>query len=245
MVTTLAEDPGSRFRQAGYLAGVATVLPDELDMLRRVCDALTDEPVDDGGDGRHRIGLGRNRRFLAHRHEEFPDLERFLLAGSAADVAARLLGDQCLLFNEQFVVKGADSGASFAWHQDSAYVGFDHEPYLSVWIALDDTTEENGCLYVLGRNLDRDGRIDPHAWVEETRELNGYDGKEQGRAIECRAGGIVVFSSLTLHRSGPNTTRSVRRAYLAQYSSTAIRDPDSGDLKRFGKAVAVGNSMET
>ena len=230
----------SEFRRKGYLAGDLAVLPDELAMLRQVCDALLDEPVDDGGNGRHRIGLGKDRRFLAHRHAEFPELERFLLSGSAARIAAGLLGPECMLFNEQFVVKGAASGAGFAWHQDSAYVGFDHEPYLSVWIALDDTTAANGCIYILERDLDRDSRVDPHVWIEETRELNGHLGEDTGMAVECTAGGAVVFSSLTLHRSGPNTTDNRRRAYLAQYSSTSLRDPGTGELKRFARNVSIG-----
>ncbi len=228
------------FRRRGYLAGNVAVSPDELAMLRRVCDSLLDEPLDDGGNGRHRIGLGKDRRFLAHRHSEFPELERFLLSGSAARIAAGLLGPECMLFNEQFVVKGAGSGAGFAWHQDSAYVGFDHAPYLSVWIALDDTTTANGCLHLLERDLDRDGRVDPHVWVEETRELNGHFGDEAGMAIECTAGCAVVFSSLTLHRSGSNTTDRPRRAYLAQYSATPLRDPGTGELKRFARNVSVG-----
>ena len=228
------------FRRQGYVVRNLAVSPDELAMLRRVCDTLLDEPVDDGGNGRHRIGLGKDRRFLAHRHAEFPELERFLLLGSAARIAARLLGPECMLFNEQFVVKGAGSGAGFAWHQDSAYVGFDHDPYLSIWIALDDTTTANGCLHLLERDLDRDGRVDRHVWIEETRELNGHFGEETGRAIECTAGGAVAFSSLTLHRSGPNTTEGARRAYLAQYSSAPLRDPGTGELKRFARNVSVG-----
>ena len=229
------------FRRKGYVAGNLAVSPDELAMLRRVCDTLLDEPVDDGGNGKHRIGLGKDRRFLAHRHAEFPELESFLLSGSAARIAAGQLGPECMLFNEQFVVKGAGSGAGFAWHQDSAYVGFDHDPYLSVWIALDDTTTANGCLHLLERDLDMDARVDPHVWIEETRELNGHFGEDTGTAIECAAGAAVVFSSLTLHRSGANTTDRRRRAYLAQYSSGPLRDPCTGQLKRFARNVSVGD----
>ena len=36
--------------------------------------------------------------------------------------------------------------------------------------------------------------------------------------MPVRAGGIVVFSSLTPHRTGPNTTDDVRKAYIVQYA---------------------------
>ncbi len=227
----------AQFRRQGYVTLPGALDADELATLRRVCDTLLDEPVDDGGSGRHKIGLGEDRRFMAHRHEEFPELESLILGERMAALTSELLGQDALLFNEQFVVKGADSGASFAWHQDGAYVGYDHAPYLTVWMALDDTTEENGCVYVLPRNLDARPDLDPHTWLDDTRELNGYEGSESGIPAVCPAGSIVAFSSVTLHRSGANTTDRRRRAYICQYSVEPIRDPKTGGLKRFAKPL--------
>lgn len=226
-----------QFRRDGYCVLPIAVGSADLETLRDACQTLLDEPVDDGGNGRHRIGLGEARRFLAHRHEEFPDVEKFLLGDTIASITSACLGQKGYLFNEQFVVKGAGAGAGFAWHQDGAYVGFDHEPYLTVWIALDDATTDNGCVYLLPRDLDLQPHLDPHEWWEETRELNGYGGSETGLAMTCQAGTVVAFSSLTLHRSGSNTTDQSRRAYVCQYSVEPIREPDTGIIKRFAKPV--------
>ena len=227
------------FRRQGYTVFPDALAPQDLAMLRKVCDRLLEEPPQDGGKGLHTIGLGEARRFLRHRHADFPDLEDFVLGPSVGAVIEQTLGGAGMLFNEQFVVKGAGKGASFAWHQDSAYVGFDHTPYVTVWIALDDTTEENGCVYILPRDIEAQPGIDKHEWQEDSNELNGYFGDEPGTAMTCPAGTIVAFSSLTLHRSGPNTTGRPRRAYICQYSLEPIRDPETGDLKRFAKPVAM------
>ena len=40
------------------------------------------------------------------------------------------------------------------------------------------------------------------------------------------AGSIVVFSSVGMHRSGPNLTDRMRRVYLAQYSKDVITFKD-------------------
>lgn len=227
----------SDFHSDGYVTAVQPLGNDALKMLRTTCDELLAEPPEDGGKGLHNIGLGRRRQFLRHRHPDFPKLEEFLLTGAPARLAQDLLGGKAYLFNEQFVVKGPKKGASFAWHQDGAYVGFDHPAYLTVWIALDDATEANGCVYILPRNLSEKPGIDPHEWVEDGSEMNGYFGDEAGTPVTCPAGSIVGFSSLTLHRSGPNTTDKPRRAYVCQYSPEPIIDPETGDLKRFGKRV--------
>ncbi|RVT85672.1 phytanoyl-CoA dioxygenase family protein [Rhodobacteraceae bacterium CCMM004] len=229
--------PRPDFRARGHAEFPAAVPPGALADLRAACDALLAEPADDGGDGTHRIGLGRARQFLAHRHEEFPAVERFLLGPEMAAVVEACLGTPGYLFNEQFVVKGAGSGASFAWHQDGAYVGFDHTPYLTVWIALDDATEENGCVYLLARDLDRQPGLEPHVWQEASNELNGYDGDAPGTPMTAAAGDVVAFSSLTLHRSGENRTPRPRRAYVCQYSAEPLLDPATGRPKRFAKPV--------
>ncbi len=226
------------FRSKGHVLSDTPLSASELSMMRQVCETLLSEPVSDGGDGKHTIGLGQSRRFLSHRHEDFPDLEACLIGGTPARLARALMGPEACLFNEQFVVKGAHKGATFAWHQDGAYVGFDHRPYLTVWVALDDVSEANGCVYLLPRNLDAEPALVPHEWLDASNELNGYDGPDTGLPIEVPAGSVVGFSSLTLHRSGPNQTDAPRRAFIAQYSAGPIMDPATGRPKRYAKPVA-------
>jgi len=227
------------FREQGYVLFEEALSPEELATLRHVCDELMDEPSEDGGGNTHRIGLGEKRRFLRHRHADYPDLEDFVTGQTIGRITNACDIKNAMLFNEQFVVKGALEGASFAWHQDGAYVGFDHTAYLTIWIALDDATVDNGCIYIQPRNIDLLPRIDPHEWQDATNELTCYFGKDPGVPIECTAGTIVAFSSLTLHRSGENITPFPRRAYVTQYSSGPINDPDTGRPKRFAKPVKV------
>jgi ectoine hydroxylase-related dioxygenase (phytanoyl-CoA dioxygenase family) len=64
-------------------------------------------------------------------------------------IAQAALGDTVYLFNEQYVVKAAEQGMPFSWHQDSGFIDYPHRPYLTCWIALDDMTEANGTVYLL------------------------------------------------------------------------------------------------
>lgn len=225
------------FRKTGYAVFPEALGAADLGMLRDTCDALLAEPPDDGGGDTHKIGQGQARRFLGQRHKDFAELDRFVHGALARGLVGQCLGESPVLFNEQFVVKGAGKGASFAWHQDSAYVGFEHPPYLSLWMALDDATAENGCVYLIPRDLDADPGIDPHRKMDGSDELNGYFGAEPGEAMTCPAGTVVAFSSRTLHRSGENRTKHARRAYLAQYSLAPVADPVTGALKRFASPV--------
>lgn len=226
-----------------YFAQGYAILPnwldaDALETLSQTCDALLAEPPDDDlGGTAHNIGKGQDRRFLRHRHRDFPALETFILGRQMRAFLAPFLGPTPHLFNEQFVVKGPRTGAAFGWHQDGGYVGFDHQPYLSVWIAIDDTTPENGPLFVLPKDLRHDTALVPHHWSDEAKEMVGYDGPDPGVSAVVPRGSVVLFSSVTLHRSSRNTTDQARRAYLAQYSSEPLIDPTTGAPKRFATAL--------
>ena len=145
---------------------------------------------------------------------DFDGLRDFVLGKVMKDLVSNFLNDGVMLFNEQFVVKAANTGASFGWHQDGGYIPFEHDPYVTVWIALDDTTVENGAVFLLPRSPEDTATPVKHWWNEDGKEYVGYDGPDPGIPAEVSAGSIVIFSSLTLHRSSPNVTDRQRRGYV-------------------------------
>lgn len=227
------------YREQGYCIVRDALTQGELAGLCGAADELLTEKPKDGGEGLHNIGRGEDRRFLRHRHEEFPAVSDFLFSRKMQEITSAVVGPTPFLFNEQFVVKGSKTGSSFAWHQDGAYVGFDHKPYVTVWIALDDVSEENGCVSVLPRNLDADENLVPHEWDEDGKELVGYAGKNDGNQIIGPAGTMAMFSSTTLHRSGANTTDRRRRAYICQFTPEPLIDPSTNQPKRFAKPLVA------
>ncbi|MGH2543708.1 MAG: phytanoyl-CoA dioxygenase family protein, partial [Ardenticatenaceae bacterium] len=146
----------------------------------------------------------------------------FLFSDLMAEIVRATLGDTSYLFVEQYVVKAAEVGMTFSWHQDSGFVPSEHKPYVSCWCALDDMTEENGTIYVLPYDRAGTRGFIKHRRDEQTNDMIGYEGCDPGIPVIVPAGSIAVFSSTLLHRSGANTTPRMRRVYLAQYSSEPI-----------------------
>ena len=169
-----------------------------------------------------------NRLFFSNRCEIFEGMERFVKGELVTEIARDLLGPDVYLFNEQLVVKAPQHGDSFAWHQDSGYVRFAHRPFLTLWCALDDTTRHNGTVYLLPRNIRKETAVAPHEWDASGSNLVGYRGEDPGDIVEVPAGSIVAFSSLTMHRTGANTTDKPRRALVCQYSAEPLLRPETG-----------------
>ena len=220
------------FERDGFVVLEAVIDTATLAMLREECDefvARTDRWLAERGTDTYGITHRGRRYFIGNRYRESERLPDLLFGGLMRAVTTALLGPTVYLFNEQWVVKGAEQGMRFAWHQDSGYLRFldpgnVHGPYLTCWCALDDMTRENGTISVLPH--DRVGSRDtvfPHRREEGTNDLVGYEGGATGELVEAPAGSVVVFSSTSLHRSGANTIGRQRRAYLAQYSREPIR----------------------
>ncbi len=162
------------------------------------------------------------RYFISLYHNQSEILKEYLFGGLAAEICRATVGPEVFLFQEQFVIKGAEVGMTFSWHQDGGWFAPDCPPYVSLWLALDDMTEENGTIYVLPQTrMERHGWL-PHRVDPKTNDRIGYEGKDPGIPVLVPAGSLAVFSHQTLHRSGANTTHKMRRVYLAQYSCAPI-----------------------
>ncbi|HSJ51604.1 MAG TPA: phytanoyl-CoA dioxygenase family protein [Actinomycetota bacterium] len=112
-----------------------------------------------------------------------------------------------------------------AWHQDETHIPTRDRSLTAVWIALDDATVENGCLWVIpGSHAlgvlypDRE-QDDPR--YDCTREAYGFRYRgEDAVPVALPAGSALVFDGYLLHRSLPNTGRNgMRRALVNHYMS--------------------------
>ena len=231
------------FHRDGFTVIENAIDPETLEMLREECAtfvAATDRQLESKGRDVQGITHRGKRYFIGNRYRESDRLWRYVYGPAMQAITTAFLGESVYLFNEQWVVKGAEQGMKFAWHQDSGYVKFrdpgtQHAPYLTCWAALDDMSVANGTISVLPHDVagSRD-RIFEHEHEPGTNDLIGYRGDEPGKLIEMGAGGVAVFQSTSLHRSGPNHTNAQRRVYLTQYAAAPIYT-QAGEL--WGQAV--------
>jgi ectoine hydroxylase-related dioxygenase (phytanoyl-CoA dioxygenase family) len=232
------------YQQQGFCVLKNVIPAEHLTNLRAECarfiEAMHAE-MDAKGTDTLGISHRNSRYFISRRAKESDKLMGFLFSDFMGEITQALLGPDVYLFNEQYVVKAAEKGMKFSWHQDSGYVDFHggapHKPYLSCWCPLDDATIENGTVYILP--FERAGTREIVRHVEEagTNDKVGYFGNDPGDPVEVPAGSIVCFTSYTFHRSGPNTTNQMRRVYLAQYSPEPLRKLADGSL--WGWAIPV------
>ena len=101
-------------------------------------------------------------------------------------------------------------------------------------MALNDASLENGCPWVVPR-LHRLGTL---AHDVTRLGLQCLSEPEGAVAVPARKGDIVVFSSLTPHRTGGNLTSETRKAYILQYA------PEGAMAWRGGEGPVAQNDAD-
>jgi predicted HD phosphohydrolase len=119
-----------------------------------------------------------------------------------------------VLFKEKINYKLV-GGAGFAAHQDSpAYIGL-ADDHISVMVAVDDATEQNGCLQVCPGQWGKASNVPLTDAGIVTPEA---EAKMSFIPVPCTAGDILFFNGYIPHRSNANLSDKNRRAVFLTYN---------------------------
>jgi ectoine hydroxylase-related dioxygenase (phytanoyl-CoA dioxygenase family) len=106
------------------------------------------------------------------------------------------------------------------WHQDQGvtHAEADDTKMITVWCAITDATEENGCLQVVP-GAHRRGML-PHCPKTQTAIADGFVDEADARPLPVRSGGVVIFHPLVPHASLVNRTDGIRWSFDIRYNVT-------------------------
>ena len=108
-----------------------------------------------------------------------------------------------------------------AWHQDEVYIPTRDRSLIGAWIAIDDASIENGCLWVVPGSH-KTGYLYPQREHNNPEEFDfaaesfGFDVSRQ-IPVEVKAGSVVFFNGYLLHRSQKNRSQVYRRVLVSHY----------------------------
>jgi len=168
-----------------------------------------------------------------------PALNEWALAPEVVDLVEPLLGPDIILFSTHFICKPKGDGRRVPWHEDSAYWRklLDPMEVATVWLALDQSTVKNGCMYVIPRshNTGKKGfsdyeDVDTNKSVFAT-EIVKADRKDE-RAVPCelQPNHCSLHDARTQHGSPPNTSDMRRCGWTLRFIPANSRlNPEYAD----------------
>jgi len=234
----IGEEEVAAYVEEGFLVCEGLIAPDELAELKDdlmafarggyPCDDLP--PVGDDVDDAAALA----RVLCIHQpHNLSPVIRRFVDHPAIAEVLSKVVtahlpagwwdgSVKCM--QSMYFAKGPGKPGQ-AWHQDEVYIPTRDRSLAGAWIAIDDATVDNGCLWVLPGSH-RPGVLHPQRdhgrdEFDMAQESYGFDDSAE-IPVEVPAGSVVFFNGYLLHRSKPNrTTGSYRRVLVNHYMSAA------------------------
>jgi phytanoyl-CoA hydroxylase len=240
----VTDDERARFERDGYVHLPGVLTDDELADLDPVYDAfMRGEIAVEGRDLYDMVTgeFGTDPTTYAIFNVMlprvyFPEWQENVFERVGRSIAEQLCGEGMTLDFDQLLAKQPGrEDAVFAWHQDQAYwINTDDRRTATCWLALDDSTLENGCMQFLpGSHVEP---VRPHRPAGASREeqhtlVTDLRPDDRPVPVPIRRGDITVHNEGVLHGSGGNTTTSSwRRAYINAYRSieTVRRERELG-----------------
>ncbi|MFN0163643.1 MAG: phytanoyl-CoA dioxygenase family protein [Burkholderiales bacterium] len=165
------------------------------------------------------------------------------------DMVEQLIGPDIALWNMSFFAKPAGNGKRTPWHQDGEYWPIRPLATCTVWLAVDDSTRENGCLRVIGGSH-KTQALKAHRTVHaddvtlsQELEPDTFD-ESQAADIVLKAGQMSLHDVYLLHGSEANTSPRSRRGMTMRFMpTTSLFDRDLARAKARAQARTVDHSV--
>ena len=249
----ITEHDVAHFRDQGFLAVPDLVSPHELAELKddivRIARGHYDTPAITPLPSSVSDDEALQRILCVHQpHFASEVIKRYTEHPAIAAVLSQIVGAHLREFwdhsvkcmQSMFFVKPPGKPGQ-AWHQDEIYIPTRDRSLCGAWIAVDDATIDNGCLWVLPESH-KAGKLYPqrdhqqHGTFDFAPESYGFDDRAE-IPVEVKAGSVVFFNGYLLHRSKPNHSQGYRRVLVNHYCSGQTLLPWA--QTEFGGSVAT------
>jgi ectoine hydroxylase-related dioxygenase (phytanoyl-CoA dioxygenase family) len=227
MIKDISQNQLNDFRKDGYILIKSLFDKEEIDLLKKT--ATEDRELDKHSFGRA-DGEGGTIRLSLWNHPGNNIYGMIARSHRIVDKVEKLLSDEVYHYHSKMILKDPEIGGAWAWHQDYGYWyqnGVLFPDLVSVFIAVDKATKENGCLQVI-KGSHHMGRVE-HVL---TGDQAGADQERVDEALkrlelvycEMDPGDTIFFHSNLLHRSDQNKSPNPRWSLICCYNA-ASNDP--------------------
>ena len=161
------------------------------------------------------IGLGRN-----NVHYISPVFDQVVHNSKILNVVEDIIGKNILVAGTTLFIKDPDKKGYVSWHQDAKYIGFEPHNWVTAWLAITDSNEENGCMIMwpythkekIRKHKDR---FDKYNLLTRGQTVQNVSLKETVPNI-LSSGQLSLHHPKIVHGSGPNKSNSRRIGFVIQ-----------------------------
>ena len=258
MNTHLTKEQIDFYQEKGYIIIEDFLTPEELENWRRqVDDAVAQREGRVTADGllaSERIVDEASAYFdkvFVHRQNLWVDhagMRELMWDPRLGKMVSDLTGvDGMRIWHDQALVKQPWANPT-GWHLDNASWSYSSRDAVTIWVALDDATRDNGCLYFLPgahktATFEHAG-IGPN--ISDLFELYPQWAELQSVAAPMKAGSCSFHNGLMPHGAAANMTPGTRRAMTCGYmpDGSTFNGKQSALPQAYFESLEIGDVLD-
>jgi phytanoyl-CoA hydroxylase len=230
--SSITQEEIADYRRDGFVAVHDFLSEAELEQWRAVVGAAV-------ADTHAQVGTDKTDVFTQRMQlrRTSTDARELVQDARLGRLAAQLEGVEAMrIYLDQALIK-EPYGSPTQYHLDLPWWSFDTPHACTAWVALDDSTLENGCLYFVPGShrlpLSAAGDLGP-----ELGAVFAVHPEAASSPVACPlpAGGCSFHNARTVHGAGANMTPGRRRAMTAAFMPDGVRFNGRGDPRVLGQA---------
>ncbi len=216
-MTSLSDSEVATYRRDGHLTPRRRLSPDLLKRIGRNIDRLFEQNPQVRPEQLVGAHVRRSPDTGVRGVEDLLDCAR---QPEIVDMVEQLLGPDLIVWGSQIFSKQAADGLAIPWHQDGQYWPVRPMATVTVWIAIDASDSDNGCMRVvpgshrrglLAHHASEDGDLALNQALAETvEETDAVD-------VELERGQVSLHDAMLVHGSNANRSRRRRCGYAIRY----------------------------
>ena len=208
-MTSLTSDQINDYNNNGYLAPINVLTKNEASEVRaeiEKIEKLWPNELD---------GLGRN-----YVHMISPVFDKVCHSTKILDAVESIIGKNILVGGTTLFIKNPDKKGFVSFHQDAKYIGLEPHNWVTAWIAITDSNEENGCMRMLTGS--HKNNLTHHAQKFDEGNLLTRGQTVENVPIErttpviLQAGQMSLHHPTIIHGSGLNNSNDRRIGFVVQ-----------------------------
>ena len=208
-MTGLTTDQLNHFKDKGYISPVNALTSSEAKEIRNEI-----EKIENKWPGALE---GINRNYI---HLISPIFNKICLNKSILDAVQSIIGKNILICGTTLFIKNPNEKGFVSYHQDAKYIGLEPHNWVTVWLAVTDANEYNGCMRMLPGSHKENLRSHEQKFDENNLLTRGQTitnvPLDKTEPIILKAGQVSLHHPLIVHGSGLNQSNDRRIGFVIQ-----------------------------
>jgi len=208
-MTYLSDQQIKFYNEKGYVAPIDVLSIQEANEIRKEIETIEKKWPN------ALEGLGRN-----YVHMISPVFNNVCLNNKILDAVESIIGKNILICGTTLFIKNTNEKGFVSFHQDAKYIGLEPHNWVTAWIAVTNSNEENGCMRMWPGSHKEDLKNHEQKFDEDNLLTRGQTIEnvpiEETEPVILKAGQMSLHHPTVIHGSGLNRSNDRRIGFVVQ-----------------------------